>query len=114
MLIQCILERDGGSVVPFSFPDQPDYREYHFLPNAAGDQVAVVTDEGDIATLLSITSAYQEYIEAPTATDPLAFIDSLDLPDLQSLAVYFKVTLDPALTLTAAAAYLKGVASAKE
>lgn len=62
MFIRCKHERPGGSLVPFSFKDRPDYREYHFKPSKeGGPHVAEVTDDGDIATLLAIESAYEAY-----------------------------------------------------
>ena len=126
-LIRCKLERPGGTLVTFSFPGKPDYREYNFQPDAKGKHVAEVDDKGDARTLLAIDSAYEPYDdetrallaeisaesapapEAP-APDPLAFLDELDMEGLESFAKQSNVKLDQTHDVEQVRNYLKGLA----
>lgn len=71
MLIRCKHERPGGSLVTFGFRDEEGYRAYNFKARGpkgedgkpTGPHVAEVADEGDVATLLAIDSAYEEFVE---------------------------------------------------
>lgn len=55
MKIECILKREGGSVVDLYGT------EYHFEPLADGAHVAEVTEETHIDRFLSISEAYKVY-----------------------------------------------------
>ena len=55
MKIQCILKREGGSVVDIGGI------QYHFEPVADGAHVAEVSDEAHIDRFLSIADAYKVY-----------------------------------------------------
>jgi|SRR5882672_8429100 len=131
MLIRCKYERPGGSLVTFSYPGKPDYREYNFQPTATSSKhVADVADEGDARTLLAIDSAYEPYDDASRAllaqvvadasapavaeeeknADPLAFLDELDMKGLESFAKQANVKLDPTHDEVQVRNYLKGLA----
>lgn len=126
MLIRCKHKRDGGTTVPFSFPDAEDYREYAFLPNAKGDHVADVDDEADATTLLSIESAYEAYDpDAPKGRkasvkpvvehgpSPTAFLDELERADLVEYATGKGVKLDEQHSDEQVRHYLKGLIAKK-
>lgn len=141
MFIRCKHERPGGSLVSFSFKDRPDYREYHFKPTGAkgddgkstGPHVAEVSDEGDIATLLAIESAYEEFtpgVKVSPASSPEQAIKTV-LPQpkrnagiLKALEVmteqelrdwsgerFPNMKLDPAHNADQIRTYLKGLLS---
>lgn len=62
-LIECMIQRKGGSVVPFGI--KPNETIYHFAPIDATDpespHVADVPDEHHYQRLLSIDTAYRAY-----------------------------------------------------
>ncbi len=55
MKIECILKRQGGTVVDL------DGKTYHFTPQADGAHVAEVADDEHIDKLLAVSEAYQQY-----------------------------------------------------
>lgn len=66
MKIECLLKRDGGSIVTLGS------KSYHFAPDDAGRHVADVETEAHVERLLSITEGYRlvsgEAAKAPPAT----------------------------------------------
>lgn len=92
MKIECILKREGGSVVDLGGI------EYHFEPLADGAHVADVTDEAHIDRFLSISEGYKVYhgkeepkgqpkqigeltlanVPAPTGTKPVGALAGSD------------------------------------
>lgn len=53
MKIECLLKRDGGSIVTLGS------KSYHFAPDDAGRHVADVETEAHVERLLSITEGYR-------------------------------------------------------
>lgn len=65
MKIECLLKRDGGSIVTLGS------KSYHFAPDDAGRHVADVETEAHVERLLSITEGYRLVVgEATKATNP--------------------------------------------
>ena len=79
MKIQCILNREGGTVVDIGGI------EYHFEPVADGAHVAEVSEEAHIDRFLSISDAYNVYHgdETPTG-EPKVIGESTPAPAPQS------------------------------
>lgn len=124
MKILCKHQRKGGTVVPFSHPGKPDYRQYAFKPNKEGDHVCEVDDEQDIQTFLAIDSAYVEY-QPKSATEAAASatgseqpaaspLDSMTRPELAEVAKAQGVKLDESHTDDQVRHYLKGLNSTKK
>lgn len=74
MKIECLLKRDGGTIVDMPRNDRPGNMRYHFKPEVPDDDQAAhvceVTDKAHLGRFLAITDAYQVYDpegEAPTA-----------------------------------------------
>lgn len=66
LTLQCILIRKGGTVTELNG------NTYHFAPNAEGDHVCDVSDDDDIARLLSIPEAYRIYRPKKATPAPAA------------------------------------------
>lgn len=66
LTLQCTLIRKGGTLVDLNGST------YHFAPNAEGDHVCDVSDDDDIARLLSIPEAYRIYRPKKAAPAPAA------------------------------------------
>lgn len=65
MLIQSIIERDGGSDIDIGGV------VYRFVPDATGKHVCDVENEGDIAILLAIPEGFKVVVEKKTAKKPV-------------------------------------------
>lgn len=71
MKIECILKRQGGTVVELGG------KTYHFKPQDDGAHVAEVADDDHAEKLLAVSEAYQPYgdgfqLDSDTDTNPPA------------------------------------------
>lgn len=62
-IIECLIKRAGGSVIELGAA------KYHFKPNAEGDHVCEIADEGHADILLAIDTAYRPYAQAVVDTN---------------------------------------------
>lgn len=130
MLIRCLQQRAGGTVVPFGKKGHPDYREYHFEPSGDLGHVCEVEDELDITTLLAISEAFVDATAEPSTLteDELkaielekeaalvkagSFLDLMDREQLEAYAKKNRLKIDPRHTDEQARNYLKGRLRAK-
>ncbi len=72
MLLRCLIERAGGSVVTFG--NGENAAVYRFVPNDQGHHVADVATHAHAAALLGIAEGYEAY-----PSDPLSAADLVDL-----------------------------------
>lgn len=62
-IIECLIKRAGGSIIEL------DAAKYHFKPNAEGDHVCEIADEGHADILLAIDTAYRPYVQSVVDTN---------------------------------------------
>lgn len=74
MKIECILKRQGGTVVELSG------KTYHFKPQADGAHVAEVADDEHIDKLLAVSEAYQPYSDGALQDDGAHVTDDEQAP----------------------------------
>lgn len=106
MLVQCKLIRDGGTVVTVGGC------EYRFAPNAAGDHVAEVGDEGHVGVFLGIPESYCAY-GRPEAVEESALpadvsLDAMGKAELIALAGERGVEVNPKASVAALRKQLAG------
>lgn len=74
MKIECILKRQGGTVVELGG------KTYHFKPQEDGAHVAEVADEDHADTLLAVSEAYQPYSDGALQDDGAHVADDEQAP----------------------------------
>lgn len=86
MLIQCLIEREGGSEVSFSQRDEWPAGVYHFKPDPARNgspHVCEVTEPAHVNRLLGITDTYRAVIDPSKVKKPTADAGVMMLPPKQ-------------------------------
>ncbi len=70
MLIECLIKRDGGSLVELPGANGA-IRRYHFVPEiVGGPHLCEVSDKVDASVLLAITDGYRQVKPVKDATPP--------------------------------------------